>query len=129
MKRFSSSRCYADITPNERAIANGQRSFVSFLLLHLSKSFLRILAVPNKAVFCNSPVLIVTPSLSSHASNLFAYYYECPNDSGTYYYYYHYYYYYYYYNYYYYYSYYNYYYNYYYYYYYYCYYLDKKRTS
>ena len=31
MKRFSSGGCYADITPKERAIANGQRSFVSFL--------------------------------------------------------------------------------------------------
>ena len=38
--------------------------------LKLSNSLLRILAVPNKAVFCNSPVLIVTPSFSSHASNL-----------------------------------------------------------
>ena len=47
MKRFSSSGCYANITPKERAIANGQRSFVSFLLLQLSNSFLRILAVPN----------------------------------------------------------------------------------
>ena len=62
MQRFSSGRCYADITPKEQAIANGQKSFVSFLLLQLSNSFLRILAVPNKAVFCNSPVLIVTPT-------------------------------------------------------------------
>ena len=54
MKRFSSGGCYADITPKERAIANGQRSFVSFLLLQLSNSPLRILAVPNKAVFCNN---------------------------------------------------------------------------
>ena len=73
MKRFSSGGCYADITPKERAIANGQRSFVSFLLLQLSNTFLRILAVPNKAVFCNSPILIVTPSFSSHASNLMVY--------------------------------------------------------
>ena len=35
-----------------------------------SNSFIRILAVPNNAVFCNSPVLIVTTSFSSHASNL-----------------------------------------------------------
>ena len=70
MYRFSSGGCYADITPKERAIHNGQRSFVSFLLLQLSNSFHRILAVPNRAVFCNSPVLIVTPSFSSHASNL-----------------------------------------------------------
>ena len=59
MKRFSSGGCYADITPKERAIANGQRSFVSFLLLQLSNSFLKILAVPNKAVFCIIIVIIV----------------------------------------------------------------------
>ena len=70
MKRLISGGCYADITPKEWAIANGQRSFVSFLLLQLSNSFLRILAVPNKAVFCNSPILIITASFSSHASNL-----------------------------------------------------------
>ena len=45
MKRFSSGGCYADITPKERAIANGQRSFVSFLLLQLSNSFLRIIII------------------------------------------------------------------------------------
>ena len=45
MKRFSSGGCYGDITPKERAIANGQRSFVSFLLLQLSNSFLRIIII------------------------------------------------------------------------------------
>ena len=70
MHRLTCSECYADITPKERAIANSQRSFVSFLFLQLSNSFLRILAVPNKAVFSNSPVLMVTCSFSSHASNL-----------------------------------------------------------
>ena len=59
MKRFSSGGCYANITPKERAIANGQRSFMPFLLLQLSNSFLRILAVPNKAVFCNSIIIII----------------------------------------------------------------------
>ena len=83
MKRFSSGGCYADITPKERAIANGQRSFVSFLLLQLSNSFLRILAVPNKAVFCNSPVLIVTASFSSHASNLLLTTPSAPTTTGT----------------------------------------------
>ena len=43
---------------------------MSFLLLQLSNSFLRILAVPNNAVFCNNSVLIVTARFSSHASNL-----------------------------------------------------------
>ena len=51
-------RHYANL--KERAIANGQGSFVSFLLLQLFNSFLRILAVPNKAVFCNSPVIFIT---------------------------------------------------------------------
>ena len=53
-----------------KGASHSQWSFVSFLLLQLSNSFLRIVAVPNKAVFCNSPILIVTPSFSSHASNL-----------------------------------------------------------
>ena len=83
MKCFSSGGCFADITPKERAIANGQRSFVSFLLLQLSNSFLRILAVPNKAVFCNTSVLIVTPSFSSHASNLFLTTPSAPTTTGT----------------------------------------------
>lgn len=83
MKRFSSGGCYADITPKEQAIANGQRSFVSFLLLQLSNSFLRILAVPNKAVFCNSPILLVTPSFSSHASNLLLTTASAPTTTGT----------------------------------------------
>ena len=55
---------------HRKAITNGQRSYVSYLLLQLSNSFLRILAMPNKAVFCNKPVLMVTPSFWSHASNL-----------------------------------------------------------
>ena len=83
MKRFSSGGCYADITPKERAIVNGQRSFVSFLLLQLFNSFLRILAVPNKAVLCKSPVLIVTPSFSSHASNLLLTTPSVPTTTGT----------------------------------------------
>ena len=57
-------------TKGASQLANGQRSFVLFLLLQLFNNSLRILAVPNKAVFCNSSILIVTPSFSSHASNL-----------------------------------------------------------
>ena len=83
MKRFSSGGCYADVTPKERAIANGQRSFVSFLLLQVSYSFLRILAVPNKAVFCNNPVLIVTPSFSSYVSYLLLTTPSAPTTTGT----------------------------------------------
>ena len=83
MYRFSSGECYADIIPKESAIANGQRSFVSFLLLQLSNSFLRILAVPNKAVFCNSPILMVTPSFSSHASHILPTTPSAPTSTGT----------------------------------------------
>jgi len=39
MKPFSSSGCYADITPKERAMANGQRSFVSFLKKKINNHF------------------------------------------------------------------------------------------
>ena len=74
---------FCDITPKERAIVSGQRSFVSFLLLQLSNSFLRILALPNKAVFCHSHVLIVTPSFSSHASSLLLTTPSAPTTTGT----------------------------------------------
>ena len=56
---------------------------INFLLLQLSNSFLRILAVPNKAVFSNSPVLIVTPSFSSHASYLLLTTPSAPTTTGT----------------------------------------------
>jgi len=56
---------------------------VSFLFLQLSNSFLRILVLPNKAVFCNSPVLIVTPSFSSHASNRLLTTPSAPTTTGT----------------------------------------------
>ena len=35
----------------------------------MANTFLKILAVPNKAVFCSNPVLTVIPSLSSHVCN------------------------------------------------------------
>ena len=78
---FSSGGCYTDITPRKRAISNGQRSLESFLFLLLSSAFLKILTVPNKAVFCSNPVLMVIPSLSSQPS---AYCSECcPTATGT----------------------------------------------
>ena len=49
-----------DITPRERATANGQRSLGLFLLLQLSNT-IKIHAVPNKAVFCSKPILMVIP--------------------------------------------------------------------
>ena len=83
MQHFSYGGCYADITPKDRAIANGQRSFASFLLLQLSNSFLRILAMPNKAVFCNNSILMVILSFSSHASNLLLTSLSAPTTSTT----------------------------------------------
>ena len=66
---FSSSGCCSDTT-KRRAIANGQRSLGLIPLNQLSNTFLKILAVPNKAVFCSKPILMVIPSLSSNVSNL-----------------------------------------------------------
>lgn len=43
---------------------------LGFLLLQLSNTFFRVLAVPNKAVFCNNPLLMANPSFASHASTL-----------------------------------------------------------
>ena len=49
----------------------------------LSNSFLRILVVPNKAAFYNSPFLMVTPSFSSQASNFLLTTPSAPTTSGT----------------------------------------------
>ena len=78
---FSSGGCCTDITPRERVITNGQRSLGLVLLLQLSGTFLKILAVPNKAVFCSKPVLI--PSLSSNVSNLLLTKPGVPTTTGT----------------------------------------------
>ena len=72
-----------DITPRQQAIAKGQRSLGSFLRLHLSSTFLRILAVPNNAVLCSNLVLMVMPSLSSHVSNLLLTALRAPTTTGT----------------------------------------------
>lgn len=53
------------------------------LLLHLSKTFLKILDVRNNAVFCRNPDLMVIPSLSSHVSNLLHTAPSAPTTTGT----------------------------------------------
>lgn len=53
----------------ERAKAKSHGSVGSFLLLQPSNTFLTILAVCDKTVFCNNSILLVISSLSSHASN------------------------------------------------------------
>ena len=49
----------------------------------LPYNLFRILAVLNQPVFCNNPVLIVTPSFSSHASNLLLTTPSAPTTTGT----------------------------------------------
>ena len=44
--------------------------FGPFLLLHLSNSFLRILAVANKTIFYNNPVLMVIANFLTRAFNV-----------------------------------------------------------
>ena len=68
MKRFSSGGCYADITPKERAIANGQRSFVSFLLLQLSNTFLRILRILRIIIIIITIIITIIIIISSSST-------------------------------------------------------------
>ena len=50
-----------------RVITNDQR--LTELSLHISNTFLNILGVPNKAVFCITPTLSGIPNFSIHLSN------------------------------------------------------------
>ena len=51
-----------------RVITNDQR-LTEYPRLYISNTFLSILAVPNKAVFCTTPTLHVIPSFPIHLSN------------------------------------------------------------
>ena len=52
-------------------------------LLHISNTFLNILAVHNKAVFCTTPTLNVVPSFSIHLSNSLLTLPRAPITTGT----------------------------------------------
>ena len=53
---------------NRRVITNDRR-LTELCLLHISNTFLNILAVPNKATFCITPTWSGIPSFSIHLSN------------------------------------------------------------
>ena len=53
---------------DEQVITNDQR-LTEYSRLYISNTFLSILAVPNKAVFCITPTLYVMPSFPIHLSN------------------------------------------------------------
>lgn len=61
----------------------GYGSLSHFFLLQHSTILLRILAAPNKAVFCNSDVLVVFLSFSSHGPNILLTAFRVPTITGT----------------------------------------------
>ena len=58
----------AFISSVRRAITNDQR-LTEYSRLYISNTFLSILAVPNKTLFCITPVLHVMPRFPIHLSN------------------------------------------------------------
>ena len=56
------------ISSVRRVITNDQR-LTEYSRLYISNTFLSILALPNKAVFCITPTLHVVPSFPIHLSN------------------------------------------------------------
>ena len=52
-----------------RPVITNDQGLTELSLLHISNTFLNILAVPNNAVFCITPTLDVIPSFSIHLSN------------------------------------------------------------
>ena len=65
-----------------RVITNDQR-LTELSLLHISNTFLNILAVPNKAVFCITPTLSGILSFSIHLSNPLVTLLRAPITTGT----------------------------------------------
>ena len=65
-----------------RVITNDQR-LPELSLLHISNTFLNILAVPNKAVFCITPTLSGIPNFSIHLSNPLVTLPRAPITTGT----------------------------------------------
>ena len=65
-----------------RVITNEQR-LTNLSLLHISNTFLNILAIPNKVVFCITPPLSGIPSFSIHLSNPLVTLPRAPITTGT----------------------------------------------
>ena len=66
----------------KRVIANEQR-LTEYSRLYISNTFLSILAVPNKAIFCITPTLHFVPSFPTHLSNSAETLPRAPITSGT----------------------------------------------
>ena len=97
-KALSYDRSYAIVLSKGQVITHDSRPF-GLLFLHtqkllflflqvfpsnMTKTLCRILAVPNKAVFCNSPTFIVTTSLSCQLPILFVKAPRVPTTAGNY---------------------------------------------
>ena len=70
------------ISSVRRVITNDQR-LTEYSRLYISNTFLSILAVPNKAVFCIIPTLHVIPSFPIHLSNSVETLPRAPITTGT----------------------------------------------
>ena len=70
------------ISSIRRVITNDQR-LTEYSRLYISNTFLSILAVPNKAVFCTAPTLHVIPSFPIHLSNYAETLPRSPTTTGT----------------------------------------------
>ena len=70
------------ISSVRRVITNDPR-LTEYSRLHISNTFLSILAVPNKAVFCITPTLHVIPSFPIHLSNSVETLPRAPITTGT----------------------------------------------
>ena len=65
-----------------RVITNDQR-LIEFAISYISSTFLKILAVPNKAAFCITPTLHVIPNFSTQLSNSLVIHPRAPITIGT----------------------------------------------
>ena len=70
------------ISSVRRVITNDQR-LTEYSRLYISDTFLSILAVPNKAVFCITPTLHVIPKFPIHLSNSVETLPRAPITTGT----------------------------------------------
>ena len=70
------------ISSVRRVITNDQR-LTEYSRLYISNTFLSILAVPNKAVFCITPTLYVIPSFPIHLSKSVETLPRAPITTGT----------------------------------------------
>ena len=66
-----------------RRVTRNDQRLTEWSLLYIYNTFLNILAVPNNAVFCITPTLLVIPSFSIYLSNSFVTLPRAPITTGT----------------------------------------------